>query len=132
LPEVRSALAERYDVDLRSYPIGSGRAAFERARDALASWRHLDVPWLHFHGPPPVVAGQVVATVVSIAGLWLVNPCRVVYDELGIERDTAGFGYGTLPGHVESGEERFSVSFDGAARMTHAQGCVATPCEQIT
>ncbi|CAM3854206.1 DUF1990 domain-containing protein [Tsukamurella strandjordii] len=41
-------------------------------------------------------------------------PCRVVY--LLDEPDRAGFAYGTLPGHPESGEELFSVELraDGA------------------
>ncbi|BDD82520.1 hypothetical protein TPB0596_22830 [Tsukamurella pulmonis] len=41
-------------------------------------------------------------------------PCRVVY--VVDEPDRAGFAYGTLPGHPESGEELFSVELrpDGA------------------
>ena len=42
------------------------------------------------------------------------NPCRVVYmidDEVaGLRR--FGFGYDTLPGHAEVGEERFLVTHD--------------------
>ena len=42
-------------------------------------------------------------------GSWSLNPARLVY----LVEETAdvkrfGFGYGTLPGHVERGEERFS------------------------
>ena len=46
-------------------------------------------------------------------GLWWLNSCRIVYvvDESGpISR--FGFAYGTLPGHVESGEERFLIEWD--------------------
>ena len=37
-------------------------------------------------------------------------PCEVVY--VVDEPDRAGFGYGTLPGHQESGEEAFLVERD--------------------
>ncbi|AXT84717.1 DUF1990 domain-containing protein [Aeromicrobium sp. A1-2] len=37
-------------------------------------------------------------------------PCRVV--EVVEERDLRGFAYGTLPGHPESGEERFEARRD--------------------
>ena len=46
-------------------------------------------------------------------GLWWLNACRIVYvvDEPGpVQR--FGFAYGTLPGHAESGEERFVVEWD--------------------
>ena len=39
-------------------------------------------------------------------------PCRVVY--VVDEPDRRGFAYGTLPGHAESGEERFVVRYDPA------------------
>jgi uncharacterized protein (UPF0548 family) len=110
----RAALASRYDVDLHEFVLGTGRARFERARAALLAWRHFEVPWLKLRGAGAVAAGNVVATVVSIAGVWFVNPCRVVFvspaDEFSSE-----FAYGTLPGHVESGEERFRVSLDPAS-----------------
>jgi uncharacterized protein (UPF0548 family) len=42
-------------------------------------------------------------------------PCQVVY--LIDEPDRAGFGYGTLPGHQESGEEAFLVERDADGRV---------------
>ncbi len=42
-------------------------------------------------------------------------PCEVVYTYE--EPDRAGFGYGTLPGHQESGEEAFVVERDEADRV---------------
>ena len=56
--------------------------------------------------------------VARIFGLWWMNALRVVYAvderegspgmEPGVLR-RRGFGYGTLPGHVERGEEQFTV-----------------------
>ena len=107
-----AALAAIYDVDCRSFPVGSGSERFERARDALMHWRHFEIPWLEFHGGDgPARSGQVVATLVSIAGIWFLNPCRVL--PLGPEAPGAfEFSYGTLPGHAERGEERFRVAID--------------------
>ena len=41
------------------------------------------------------------------------NACRIVYviDEQG-SSERYGFAYGTLPDHMERGEERFTVEFD--------------------
>jgi uncharacterized protein (UPF0548 family) len=43
-------------------------------------------------------------------------PCRVVW--VVDEPDRVGFGYGTLPGHPETGEEAFVVSRDPAGVVT--------------
>ena len=106
--------ASKYDLDRHEFTLGAGRDLYERARDALADWRHFEIPWLELHrAGTSVQAGQVVATLISLAGVWSLNPCRVVYTELSPSPDnTAAFAYGTLRGHVERGEERFAVSFD--------------------
>jgi uncharacterized protein (UPF0548 family) len=118
LPE---RLAGRYDLDHHRVALGHGRELFERARAALFAWRHFDVPWVELQGATvPVHEGQVVATLVSIAGVWLLNPCRVVYTRQPPGTpDVAAFAYGTLPGHVEIGEERFVVSIDPATEAVH-------------
>ena len=47
--------------------------------------------------------------------LWWLNACRIVYvvDDSG-PNFKFGFAYGTLPGHVESGEERFLIEWNRA------------------
>ena len=55
------------------------------------------------------------AVIARLFGLWLPNACRIIYvvDEEGpVQR--YGFAYGTLPGHAESGEERFTVEWHEA------------------
>jgi uncharacterized protein (UPF0548 family) len=55
----------------------------------------------------------VVAVLAHVFGFWSLNTCRIVYvvdDEGPVKR--YGFAYGTLPEHVESGEERFMVEWD--------------------
>ena len=46
-------------------------------------------------------------------GLWWTSCCRIVYvvDETG-PVSKFGFAYGTVPGHVESGEELFLIEWD--------------------
>ena len=50
---------------------------------------------------------------------FLRAPCRVVY--VVDEPDIRGFGYGTLPGHPESGEERFMVRRDPSTSAVFAE-----------
>ena len=108
-----ASLAARYDVDHHRFSLGSGRPLFERARAGLVAWRHFDIPWLELHGATTrVEAGGVVATLVGLAGIWFLNPCRVVYTELPDPSNRVAFAYGTLRGHAECGEERFTLAFD--------------------
>lgn len=108
----REALATRYDVDRHELVLGKGRERFERARSALLAWRQFEIPWLELHGAGPVEPGRKVATLLPLAGLWFLSPCQVVYAELHEGEDSVAYAYGTLDGHPESGEERFSVSID--------------------
>lgn len=108
------SVSNRYDIDHYAFPLGVGDALYERACAALFGWRHFEFPWLDLHrGPEPAHTGQVVATLVSVMGVWFLNPCRVVFvsDSLASPHTTA-FAYGTLPGHAAQGEERFEVSLD--------------------
>ncbi|MEZ4334227.1 MAG: DUF1990 domain-containing protein [Myxococcota bacterium] len=113
-PRALERLGSRYTVDRHRFPVGRGRAVFERAGAALFAWRHFEIPWLALHGADaPVRPGQIVATRTRVFGLWFVNPCRVVYvepDEGAGER--VAYAYGTLEGHVARGEERFVVERD--------------------
>lgn len=118
-PEALVALADRYTFDHSRFPLGRGREVFERARAALFAWRHFEIPWLELHGVEtpvaPVRPGQNVATLTRVFGLWFLNPCRVVDRiEPPSETNEVSFAYGTLPGHVARGEERFTVRRDPA------------------
>jgi uncharacterized protein (UPF0548 family) len=102
-----------YVVDHYRVCLGRGAAAFERARQAVRDWRVLRLGWVEPCWPEtPVQEGALVGTMARLCGLWAVNLCRVVcvIDE---ERPAPryGFAYGTLPGHVECGEERFLVEW---------------------
>lgn len=53
------------------------------------------------------------AVLARVFGFWILNACRIVYviDDSG-PIETFGFAYGTLPDHVECGEERFTVEWN--------------------
>jgi uncharacterized protein (UPF0548 family) len=96
--------------------LGSGAAVFERARQALRDWRCLRLGWVQPCWPEaPLVEGALVGTLARVFGLWTVNVCRIVQviDEEGpVVR--YGVAYGTLPGHLLCGEERFLVEWHRA------------------
>jgi uncharacterized protein (UPF0548 family) len=94
--------------------IGHGEADLERARLALAAWKHFDLGWVQaFPKLLSVDAGTDVAVLIRHLGFWSLNGARVLYQVGGIDGQHAfGFAYGTLTNHAESGEELFEVSID--------------------
>lgn len=97
-----------YNVDHNRIQLGSGEATYHGAAEALKRWRHFELGWVAI--VPRGVRVEVGATVAVKArafGTWSLNASRVVYT---IEESRRfGFAYGTLPDHVEKGEERFLV-----------------------
>ncbi|MDT5350177.1 MAG: hypothetical protein QOH91_3464 [Mycobacterium sp.] len=91
-----------------SAQIGTGDQRFEQAADAVMHWGMQRGAGLRVQASSEVVAVSAIV-VVKMLGL-LRAPCRVVY--VIDEPDERGFAYGTLPGHPESGEERFAVRRD--------------------
>jgi len=104
-----------YPVNRVRGRLGAGRAAFEAASAALASWGMYATGWTWVR-PADAQAreGQPFAVLARHYGVWSLNACRVVYAlrEEGGGRSLSGFAIGTLPGHVEEGEERFTVEWD--------------------
>jgi uncharacterized protein (UPF0548 family) len=102
-----------YDADHHRVELGKGAAVFEAACDGLRRWSMFPASWTQICPPAaPIPVGTAVAVLARVGVLWCVNPARVVYviNEHGPRR-RFGFAYGTLPGHAESGEERFSVEW---------------------
>jgi uncharacterized protein (UPF0548 family) len=100
-------------VDRTRVKLGEGAGTFAAARAALERWEQFRLGWAETWPPNvPIQPGQVVAVMARLFGLWWLNACRIVYvvDEPGPVRQY-GFAYGTLPGHAESGEERFTVEW---------------------
>jgi uncharacterized protein (UPF0548 family) len=99
-----------YVVDRTRIKIGAGQAAFIAARYALQRWEQFRLGWVEPCRPEtPIEPGRVVGVLARSCGLWSLNACRIVY--VVDEPRKFGFAYGTLPGHVESGEEQFTVQW---------------------
>src|SRR5919112_3568232 len=99
-----------YNVDHNRIQLGSGEATFHGAVEALKKWRHFELGWVTI--VPSGVCVEVGATVAVKArafGTWSLSATRVVY--VIEESRRFGFAYGTLPDHVEKGEERFLVEW---------------------
>jgi uncharacterized protein (UPF0548 family) len=104
-----------YVVDHTRSLLGQGSTTFERARAGLEGWRQFQLGWLEaFPSDTPIRDGETVFILARVFGLWWTNAARIVYtiDEPGEPVARFGFAYGTLPGHVESGEERFLLEWD--------------------
>ena len=98
-------------ADLASAVIGRGRETFERAKKALAEWRHYELGWAElFPRGAAIEHGTVVAVLVYHLGFWSLNGCQVVYGIGDLYNESSfGFAYGTLTNHAELGEEIFEV-----------------------
>lgn len=101
-------------VDRTRVKLGKGEPVFRAAEDALRRWEQFRLGWVEAWSPgTPIRPGEVVAVMGRAVGLWWLNACRIVY-VVGESGPVCrfGFAYGTLPGHVESGEERFLIEWD--------------------
>jgi uncharacterized protein (UPF0548 family) len=103
-----------YTIDHNRIQLGHGVGTYQRAIDALKQWRQFDLGWVTI--VPQGVGlevGAMVAVKACACGLWSLNACRVVYvvDEVEPIR-RFGFAYGTLPDHIERGEERFLIELN--------------------
>jgi uncharacterized protein (UPF0548 family) len=109
----KTAIPEGYPVNHYRAQIGRGEAAFAHAKKAIENWTMYQTGWTQIYPlGAPVESGEVVCVVVNHGFCWSLNPCRIVYvlEEKGaVER--FGFAFGTLPGHSEEGEERFTVEW---------------------
>ena len=110
-----------YGVDRYRLKLGEGPEAYERAVETLRGWRQFDLDWVQLLPPDtPIEVATTVGVLARHYGFWSLNPARIVYlmEETGdVER--FGFGYGTLPGHAERGEESFSVEWNREDGSVH-------------
>ncbi len=110
----RSQPPAGFTVDHNRVKIGKGKETYERAVAVLKNWRQFDLGWVEI--VPSGLAlevGTTAAVQAKTFGFWSLSACRIVYviDENG-EVKKFGFAYGTLPDHVECGEECFTVEWE--------------------
>jgi uncharacterized protein (UPF0548 family) len=107
------AAPANYTVDHNRIQLGAGERVYDRAVVALRSWKQFDLGWVTIVPPQmPIEVGRTVAIQAHSFGFWSLSACRIVYAV--DEKETTkrfGFAYGTLPNHVECGEERFTIEW---------------------
>lgn len=111
-----AALPAGYHHVRVSARIGSGRDRFEQAAESVMRYGMLRGAGVRVSASTDVA--QVDTLVLGRLGP-IAAPCRVVY--VVDEPDCRGFAYGTLPGHAESGEERFAVRYEPGSGSVYAE-----------
>ena len=110
-PGTTILLTADYNIDHNRIKLGDGEDVYLRAVAALRSWKQFDLGWVTIVPPhTPVEVGRTVAVQARTFGVWSLSAARIVYvieDVAQVKR--FGFAYGTLPNHVECGEERFTI-----------------------
>ena len=97
--------------------LGHGADVFERAKSALRRWEMFPDEMATLFCPErPIEVGAIITVQFRVGPFWSLNPNRIVYTldqpSAGDQPACFGFAYGTLPGHLECGEERFLVEWD--------------------
>lgn len=104
----------RYGTDHVRGDLGIGANIFARSVNALERWEQFGLSWVKVYPHNAlIIPNTVVAVLAWHGGFWSLNACRIVYtinEQAPLVR--FGFGYGTLPDHVETGEERFLLEWD--------------------
>lgn len=133
-----------YRIARHRVAVGAGQDAFNRLAEGILGWELHRLAGLSVRAEAPRAAADVqVVPGFGFGRLRLAAPCRVVWVEEGTTR--AGFGYGTLPGHPETGEESFvavldpdgQVYFELFAFSRHSNwfyklgGAVASACQRL-
>ena len=112
-----STLPAGYHHDRVGLRIGQGELDWERAKGAIRLWKaHAHAGIAITPADAPIQEGTTVVASRTFGPVTILAPCRIVY--VTDEATRFGFGYGTLPGHPERGEEAFHVILgdDGTVR----------------
>jgi uncharacterized protein (UPF0548 family) len=103
-----STLPVGYTHDKVGLQIGQGDVDWERAKDAIRSWKaHAHAGIAITPSDARIQEGATILASRTFGPVTIVAPCRIVY--VTEEATRFGFAYGTLPGHPERGEEAFHV-----------------------
>lgn len=101
----------QFDNDQIRVHLGNGDFTFAQAKKAIDELQMFPNGWTV---PLPkqilIQKGTLIALHARFLGVWWRNVCRIVY--VVDEPKRFGFAYGTLPGHIERGEELFLIEID--------------------
>ncbi len=116
-PEVgasRDGAPPGYPINHHRGRLGAGPTTFARAVEAIRHWKMYETGWTRLCWPDvPIAEGAVVGVLGRHPGIKSLNACRIAYvfEDEGPSLKRCGFAIGTLPEHVERGEERFTVEW---------------------
>ena len=107
------------------------RDAFRVAGEAVLTWRMHRAAGVRIETSAPRAApGVTLRAGLGLGALRLWAPCEVVWV---VDTDgRIGFGYGTLPGHPESGEESFVVERAADGTVSFAVRAFSRPARWYT
>lgn len=125
---------DEWEADLGAF----NQSQFDRLADELLNWRVQMGSGLTIFPAEPVRPGLTFALGIRLPGAYAIAAGRVVY--VTSEPDQAGFAYGTLPAHLERGEEAFHLvrqedrllfKLRAFSRPRHPLARVGTPVSRI-
>ena len=101
--------------------LGDGLALYRRVAKGILTWQLQKRSGLRVRtDSDAVVPGARVVSGFGVGPFRINAPCEVVWVRRPLPGDgpqSAGFGYGTLPGHPVRGEEAFEVEVDARGRV---------------
>lgn len=107
---------------VREAHLGEGRDLYLRVARGILGWQLQRLAGLRVRAESPIATpGARVVSGFGVGPLRVDAPCEVVWvhqPTAAAVPQSAGFGYGTLPGHPARGEEAFEVAIDAAGRVT--------------
>lgn len=89
--------------------LGNGQETFEKAKSALKNWKAYALGWTKIHPNVQPEKHKTFCVEVNHFGFYSLSSLRIVY--VVDEPKRFAFAIGTLPGHVEKGEERFMLEW---------------------
>lgn len=115
-----------YDNDESFVYLGHGEDIWNNAKRVLIEWKQFPAPWTRIYSTmTSIEKGNSVVVLFKIIGIWWINSARIVYTF--DEKNKFGFAYGTLPGHVEKGEECFWVKRDSKGNVFYCIKAFSKP-----
>lgn len=127
----RGELPAGYHQVTRDARLGSGEERFREASQALLTWQLQRRAGVRVRPATATVTdGTVAVLLLGVGPLAVRAPVRVVY--VTDEPRRKGFGYGTLPGHPESGEESFLVELAEDGEVTCRITAFSRPATWLT
>lgn len=101
--------------------LGDGPALYRKVARGILTWQLQKRSGLRVRtDSEAVLPGARVVSGFGVGPFRINAPCEVVWVRRPVPGDgpqSAGFGYGTLPGHPVRGEEAFEVELDGEGRV---------------